>query len=43
MTARQLMTEREYLDTLANSNRFEFFNGVGPERPGPPCEMPVLP
>ena len=34
MTTRLLMTEREYLDTLANSNRFEFCNGVVTEKRG---------
>ena len=34
MTTKLLMTEREYLDTLANSNRFEFCNGVVTEKRG---------
>ncbi len=34
MTTRLLMTEGEYLDTLANSNRFEFCNGVVTEKRG---------
>ncbi len=34
MTTKLLMTEPEYLDTLANSNRFEFCNGVVTEKRG---------